>query len=138
MADERRHVPGCDEHGVEAGALELEHLVAVADVDVGDRELPRRHVREQLEGELERVAVVPTGEMRKISGSCSSSAASSSSSSRTSITVSSSSRRRSVVGPDRDRVGVHRRRRRASQSTGSVVDSRMPSIGRSTASAFAP
>ena len=130
-------MPGGDEHRVEAGALELEHLVAVADVDVRDRELPGRHVGEQLERELERIARRRTGEMRKISGSCSSSADSSSSSSRTSMTVSSSpwpSSPSGLTAIASASTGIAA----ASQRTGRLVESRMPSIARSTASAFAP
>ena len=77
------------------------------------------------------------GEMRKISGSCSSSADSSSSSSRTSITVSSSPWPSSPSGLTAI-ASASTGSPAASQRTGRVVESRMPAIGRSTASAFAP
>ena len=46
-----------DQHGVEACALELEHLVAVRDRDVGDRELPRGHVGQQRQNPLDPIVV---------------------------------------------------------------------------------
>src|SRR5580765_2129464 len=58
VADELAHVLGADEHCVHPSPLECEHLVAVCDVDLGDRELPRRHVGKQLEHGVERVDVL--------------------------------------------------------------------------------
>ena len=131
-----------DEHGVDPRALEREHLVARRDVDARDRELARRarpgsSSSTASSGSASLVVVVARSS-RKISGSSCSSASSSSSSSRTSTTGS-----RCVVRVTRPRGGGRSRRRRPAspppiQSSGSVVASRMPSIARLTASAFAP
>ena len=49
---------GADEHGVHSGPLEGEHFVAGRDFDLGDRELPGRYVREQLEHRVEWIDVL--------------------------------------------------------------------------------
>src|SRR5689334_8415339 len=46
MADELADLTARDEDGVDAGPLERQHLVARGDVQVGDGELPRGHVRQ--------------------------------------------------------------------------------------------
>src|SRR5437588_2886353 len=53
-ADERREVPGMDDHCVTARALELLDLVRRRHRQVGDRKLPRGNVGEQVEHYLER------------------------------------------------------------------------------------
>ena len=53
VADERFHVAR-DEHGVDARALELLDVLARRVDQLRDRELPRRHVRQQLEHPVER------------------------------------------------------------------------------------
>ena len=57
VADQAADVPGRDEHRVDAGPLERQHLVAVLDVDLRDRELPGGDVGQQLEHGVERVDV---------------------------------------------------------------------------------
>ena len=58
MADELADVARPHEHGIEAGPLEGQGLAPGHHVDVGDRELPGRDVRQQLEHRLECVLVV--------------------------------------------------------------------------------
>ena len=53
VTDERPDVAAGDEHGVDAGPLELGDLVAARADELGDRELPGRDVRQQLEQPLE-------------------------------------------------------------------------------------
>ena len=116
-----------DEHGVEPGALELQHLVAVADVDVGDRELPGRHVREQLERELERVAVVVAAAR---SGGSPGRAPRAPPRARPRHAPPSPSRARgrALVRPDRDRVGLDGRRAGEPEQRAARSSSRIPSI----------
>src|SRR3954467_7778891 len=67
--DELGDVAGADEDGVDAGPLEREHLVAAVDGGLGDRELPDRNVRKQVEHVVERVVVVvdvPAGEQHDL------------------------------------------------------------------------
>src|SRR4051812_14902852 len=56
-ADELGNVPGGHDHSVHSGALELRDLVAAADRQLRDRELPGRHVLKQVERALERILV---------------------------------------------------------------------------------
>src|SRR5260221_5550996 len=44
--------------GIVPGAMEGYHVVPGRDLDLGDRELPRRHVRKELEHRLQRILVV--------------------------------------------------------------------------------
>ena len=46
-----------DEHRVDPGALERQHLVPALDVDAGDRELAGRYVGQELQHRVERVGV---------------------------------------------------------------------------------
>src|SRR5206468_2593279 len=57
-SDEERDVPAVDDHGVAASPLELLNLVRRRMRQVGDRELPRRNRRQQIEHDLERRLVV--------------------------------------------------------------------------------
>ena len=85
------------------GALEREHLVARRDVDLRDRELPGRHVGQQLEHRVERIGVVVGADRREqedLGVELARAPASSSSSSRTSTTASSMAVLVLVVGPD--------------------------------------
>ncbi len=58
VAYELADLLGADKDGVHPGPLEGQHLVAGRDLDLGDRELPRRHVGEQFEHGVERVDVL--------------------------------------------------------------------------------
>src|SRR5436190_5634855 len=58
LTDELADVARGDENGVDSRPFEREHFLARRDVDVRDRELPRRHVREELEDRVQRVGVV--------------------------------------------------------------------------------
>src|SRR5919108_5719213 len=51
-------VGGGDDHAVDPGPLELFHLVAGARMDISDRELPCRHVGEELQHAIERRSIV--------------------------------------------------------------------------------
>src|SRR5579862_4428142 len=55
---ERRHLGPVDDDCVAAGALELLHLVAVRQLEVGDRELAGGNSREQVEHDVDRGLVV--------------------------------------------------------------------------------
>src|SRR5205814_7321094 len=57
-ADERRDLGAVDDDRVAAGAFELLDLFAIRQLQVGDRELARRHGSEHLEHDLERGLVV--------------------------------------------------------------------------------
>ena len=58
VADQAAHVPGGHEHRVDSGAFERQHLVPAPDVDLRDRELAGRDVRQQLQHGVERIDVV--------------------------------------------------------------------------------
>src|SRR5690242_1582167 len=49
VADQLADALRADEHRVDARALEGEHLVAARHLDLGDRELARRHVGQELQ-----------------------------------------------------------------------------------------
>jgi hypothetical protein len=55
--DERAHVARVHDDGVDTGALERDHVVARRGPQLGDRELSRRDVRQELEHVVERVDV---------------------------------------------------------------------------------
>src|SRR6266511_5675037 len=65
VTDERADVVRLDDHGVDPGTLECDHLVARRDRNVRDRELSRRHVRKQLEHVVEWVRVAVVGLARE-------------------------------------------------------------------------
>src|SRR4051812_30835119 len=61
LTREPGYVAGADDHGVDARALELRHLLGVRDRGARDRELPRGDVEQQAEHVLEGPLVVPRG-----------------------------------------------------------------------------
>src|SRR5689334_13081117 len=63
--DELGNVPAGHDHGVHSSTLELGHLVTAADRQLGDRELARRHVLQELEHVLQRL-VVPAHEHEQL------------------------------------------------------------------------
>src|SRR4051812_44382704 len=54
VTDERLHVAAGDDHRVDAGPLELEHVRAARAGELGDRELAGRYVRQEVEQALEK------------------------------------------------------------------------------------
>ena len=58
VTDERPHVAAGDDHRIDAGTLELEHIVAGRSCKLGDDELSDRNVREQLEQALQVILAI--------------------------------------------------------------------------------